>query len=44
MTAYLPAALSYLKLIEDLCRDHDVSLFTLDEHFSSVPGLKLFQE
>ena len=30
-------------LIAQICRDHDVSLFTLDEHFSSVPGLKFFQ-
>jgi len=30
-------------LIAQICRHHDVSLFTLDEHFSSVPGLKLFQ-
>jgi len=30
-------------LIAQICRHHDVSLFTLDEHFSLVPGLKLFQ-
>jgi predicted nucleic acid-binding protein len=30
-------------LIAQTCRRHDVSLFTLDGHFSSVPGLKLFQ-
>jgi predicted nucleic acid-binding protein len=30
-------------LIAQTCRHYDVSLFTLDEHFSSVPGLKLFQ-
>jgi tRNA(fMet)-specific endonuclease VapC len=30
-------------LIAQICRHHDVSLLTLDEHFSSVPGLKLFQ-
>jgi predicted nucleic acid-binding protein len=30
-------------LIAQICRHHDVSLCTLDEHFSSVPGLKLFQ-
>jgi tRNA(fMet)-specific endonuclease VapC len=30
-------------LIAQICQHHDVSLFTLDEHFSSVPGLKLFQ-
>jgi len=30
-------------LIAQTCRHHDVSLLTLDEHFSSVPGLKLFQ-
>ncbi|MDL1959289.1 MAG: hypothetical protein LWW99_08000 [Deltaproteobacteria bacterium] len=30
-------------LIAQTCRRHDVSLFALDEHFSSVPGLRLFQ-
>ena len=29
-------------LIAQICRHHDMSLFTLDEHFSSVPGLKIF--
>ena len=29
-------------LIAQVCLDHDIFLFTLDQHFSSVPGLKLF--
>lgn len=30
-------------LIAQICLYHKVSLFTLDEHFHSVPGLKLFR-
>ena len=30
-------------LIAQTCLHHKVSLFTLDEHFKSVPGLKLFE-
>jgi predicted nucleic acid-binding protein len=29
-------------LIAQICLHHNVHLFTLDEHFQSVPGLKLF--
>jgi tRNA(fMet)-specific endonuclease VapC len=29
-------------LIAQICLHHKVSLFTLDEHFRSVPGLQLF--
>jgi len=30
-------------IIAQVCLHHKVSLFTLDEHFQSVPGLKLFE-
>jgi predicted nucleic acid-binding protein len=30
-------------IIAQLCLHHKVSLFTLDEHFRSVPGLKVFE-
>ena len=30
-------------LIAQVCLHHKVFLFTLDEHFHSVPGLKLFE-
>lgn len=30
-------------LIAQICLHHKVSLFTLDEHFRSVPGLKVFE-
>ena len=30
-------------LIAQICLHHKVFLFTLDEHFRSVPGLKLFE-
>ena len=29
-------------LIAQVCLHHKVSLFTLDEHFNMIPGLKLF--
>ena len=31
-------------LIAQVCLRHKCLLFTLDEHFRSIPGLKLFQE
>ena len=30
-------------LIAQICLHHKVSLFTLDEHFRSVPGLQVFE-
>ena len=30
-------------IIAQVCLHHKVSLFTLDEHFHSIPGLKLFE-
>ena len=30
-------------IIAQVCLHHKVSLFTLDEHFRSIPGLKLFE-
>jgi len=30
-------------IIAQICLYHKVSFFTLDEHFHSVPGLKLFK-
>ena len=30
-------------IIAQVCLHHKVSLFTLDEHFSSIPGLKFFK-
>jgi predicted nucleic acid-binding protein len=30
-------------VIAQVCLHHEVSLFTLDEHFHSIPGLKLFE-
>ena len=30
-------------LISQICLHHKVSLFTLDEHFRSVPGLQVFE-
>ena len=30
-------------IIAQVCLHHKVSLFTLDEHFRSVPGLKVFE-
>ena len=30
-------------IIAQVCRHHKVSLFTLDEHFYSIPGLKFFE-
>ena len=30
-------------LIAQICLHHKIFLFTLDEHFRSVPGLKLFE-
>ena len=30
-------------IIAQICLHHKVSLFTLDEHFHSIPGLKLFE-
>ena len=30
-------------IIAQVCLHHKVSLFTMDEHFSSIPGLKLFK-
>jgi predicted nucleic acid-binding protein len=30
-------------IIAQICRHHKVSLFTLDEHFYSIPGLRLFE-
>jgi predicted nucleic acid-binding protein len=30
-------------LIAQVCRHHKVLLFTLDDHFSASPGLKLFE-
>ena len=30
-------------LIAQICLHHKVALFTLDEHFRSVPGLKVFE-
>jgi hypothetical protein len=30
-------------LIAQICLHHKVVLFTLDEHFRSVPGLKMFE-
>ena len=30
-------------IIAQLCLHHKVSLFTLDDHFRSVPGLKVFE-
>ena len=30
-------------IIAQVCLHHQVSLFTLDEHFRSIPGLKLFE-
>jgi len=30
-------------LIAQVCLHHKVSLFTLDEHFNSIPGLKLYE-
>jgi len=30
-------------LIAQICLHHNVLLFTLDEHFRSVPGLKVFE-
>ena len=31
-------------IIAQVCLHHKVSLFTLDEHFRSVPGLKMFEQ
>ena len=30
-------------IIAQVCLHHKVSLFTLDEHFQSIPGLKFFE-
>jgi predicted nucleic acid-binding protein len=30
-------------IIAQVCLHHKVSLFFLDEHFRSIPGLKLFE-
>lgn len=30
-------------IIAQVCLHHKVALFTMDEHFSSIPGLKLFK-
>ena len=30
-------------IIAQVCLHHKVTLFTLDEHFSSIPGLKFFK-
>lgn len=30
-------------IIAQICLDHKVTLFTLDEHFHSIPGLKFFK-
>jgi predicted nucleic acid-binding protein len=30
-------------IIAQVCRHHKVAIFTLDEHFHSIPGLKLFK-
>jgi predicted nucleic acid-binding protein len=30
-------------IIAQVCLHHKVSIFTLDEHFHSIPGLKLFE-
>jgi predicted nucleic acid-binding protein len=30
-------------IIAQVCLHHKVSIFTLDEHFHSIPGLKFFE-
>jgi predicted nucleic acid-binding protein len=30
-------------IIAQVCLHHKVSLFTLDKHFRSIPGLKFFE-